>query len=194
MTPRRPTVALDRNPEEPDRAPLELYEEAHWYACRTRGRAEKVARRALENLNIPSWLPLVREERAWSDRTKVVETPLLPGFVFVHTTLGEMGRVLKAPRVVAAVRIHGYPEPLPPDEIASLRRMVEGANATGRRLEAADYLAPGDPVRVASGPFEGMEGVLLEERSGCRVAVRLGALRAARAVELSRSRLRPRAA
>jgi len=190
----RPTVPLERDPDDPDRAPPELYERLHWYALRTRGRSEKVARRALTNLEVECYLPLVREVRRWSDREKTVEVPLLPSFVFVRTTLREMGRALRAARVVAPVRIRDYPEPLPAHEIASLRRMVEGANASGRRPEPADYLAPGDLVRVVEGPFEGLEGVLLEERSGCRVAVRLHALRAARAVEVDRGALKPRAA
>lgn len=190
----RPTVPLDRNPDDPDSAPPELYEEPHWYAFRTRARSEKVARRALENLEVEAYLPLVRETREWSDRTKEVEVPLLGGFLFARLTLHETGRVLGAPRVVAPVRIHAYPEPIPGHEIVSLRRMVEGANETGRRPEPADYLVPGEEVRVAEGPFEGMEGVLLEERGDCRVAVKLDALRAARAVEIERGVLRPRAA
>ena len=47
----------------------------------------KVAREALASLGIECYLPLVRERREWSDRTKEVETPLLPGFVFVRVTL-----------------------------------------------------------------------------------------------------------
>lgn len=153
-----------------------------------------MARRALDNLGVEAYLPLVRETREWSDRTQEVEVPLLRGFLFARLTLRDTRRVLGAPRVVAPVRIHVYPEPIPAREITSLRRMVEGANETGRRLEPADYLAPGEEVRVAEGPFEGTTGVLLEERGGCRVAVKLDALRDARAVEVDRGVLRPRAA
>lgn len=194
MARERPTVPLERDAENHGETPSELYETPHWYACRTRGRSEKVARRSLENLDIECYLPLVRETRQWSDREKEVEVPLLTGFVFVRLTLRRMSRALRAARIVGPVRIHGYPEPIPGHEIDSVRRMVEGANATGRRPQPEDYLAPGDEVRVAAGPFRGLEGVLLEERGGCRVGVKLHALRDARSVEVERGDLEPRAA
>ena len=39
--------------------PEELFAEAHWYACRTRARAEKKVHRCLVQAGVESYLPLV---------------------------------------------------------------------------------------------------------------------------------------
>lgn len=171
--------------------PQELYERPHWFACRTRTRSEKVADRLLGERGIERYLPLVERERQWADRVKTVAFPLFPGYLFARFTLDAVGEVLRTPRVIFVVRVNGYPTPVREEELDSVRRLVEGANATGQEPEPAEYLKPGDPVEVTDGPFEGMRGVLVETRGAARVAVRLEAIRQATSVELVASALRP---
>lgn len=174
-----------------DGAPPVLYERPHWFACRTRARSEKAADRLLEERGVERYLPLVEKERQWADRVKTVAFPLFPGYLFARFTLTDLGDVLRTPRVISVVRVNGYPTPVREEELESVRRLVEGASASGREPEPADYLQPGDPVVVTEGPFEGMRGILLEARGRARVAVRLHAIRQATSVELDRSVMRP---
>lgn len=173
-----------------DPAPPELYERPHWYACRTRARAEKKVETRLERSGIETFLPLVEREREWADRTKRVAMPLFPGFVFARFPLTRLQPVMTTYGVATVLRPNGYPTPVRTEEIDSLRRLVEGANATGTAPEPADFLEPGEEVLVVSGPFQGMRGVLLEKRGGARVAVRIEALRQATSVEVGRGAVR----
>src|SRR5271165_5739728 len=54
-----------------------------WFAVHTRSRHEKVVAQEVRDHGITTFLPLVREERRWSDRRKVVESPLFTCYVFV---------------------------------------------------------------------------------------------------------------
>lgn len=174
-----------------DRTPPELYEREHWYACRTRARAEKKVEKRLDAAGIEAFLPLVDREREWADRTKTVAMPLFPGFVFARFDLTRIYPVISTHGVATVLSPNGYPTPVRDEEIASLRRLVDGANATGTPPAPADYLEPGQEVVVTSGPFEGMRGVLIERRGGARVAVRISALRQATSVDVGRELLRP---
>jgi transcription antitermination factor NusG len=80
-----------------DRAPAELYEAPHWYACYTRARHEKRVDEQLAERGLETYLPLLARERQWSDRRKVVEFPLFPGYVFCRFTLDELHEVLTVP-------------------------------------------------------------------------------------------------
>lgn len=170
--------------------PPELYEVPHWYACLTTARAEKKAARLLDDAGFEHYLPLVVQERRWSDRVKKVPMPLFPGYVFARFVLTELGRILDQPAIATVARPSGYPTPIRPEVIESVRRMVEGANETGVLPRAEDYLVVGDEVEVGGGPFTGMTGVLLEERGRTRVAVRIEALKQATSVEIAREHVR----
>lgn len=169
-------------PEDPPRDGI------HWFACRTRARSEKVARKALESREeIDPFLPLVEEVHQWSDRTKTVRVPLLPGYLFARFHVDHRTSVLRAARVIEIVEHGGRPAPISAAEIESVRRMAEGASRARQRPEPADYLRPGERVAVVSGPFSGMRGTLLERRGEVRVAVKIDALRQARSVEVDRA-------
>jgi len=134
---------------------------------------------------------MIERERQWADRRKRVELPLFPGYVFTRFSLTALEGVLRTPGLATVVRLNGRPTPVREEEIASVRALVEGANATGVLLSPSDFLAAGQEVVVAQGPFEGMQGMLLEERGKTRVVVRLAVVRQAVSVEMARAYTRP---
>src|SRR6202034_1210528 len=92
---------------------------ALWYAVTTNSRQEKVVASMLEYLEVPNFLPLINEERRWSDRKQIIAIPLFQGYVFVRmTTFCDFQlRVLKVPGVVDFVRARGGPLAIPNREI-----------------------------------------------------------------------------
>ena len=175
---------------EPHASP-ELYHSAHWYACRTRGRAEKQVDRRLARSGIESYLPLVEQQRQWADRKKRVAFPLFSGYVFVRFTLDRIHEVLRTPGVVTVIRNNGYPTPVRDEEIESIYRLVDGLNETGTLPSPAEFFELGEEVVVTDGPFCGMYGVLVEERGGSKVIIKLSAIQQAICVELSSRVLGP---
>jgi len=157
-----------------------------WFACRTRGRAEKAIRSRLDASGIRCYLPLLEKKRRWADRTRTVRFPLFPGYIFVLFRRNEISVVLADPGLVDVVRLGGSPSPVPPEDLASVHALVTGANETGVMPSPADYLEVGDPVHVTEGPFKGMKGILIEARGRTRAAVKLDAIRQAVSVELER--------
>jgi transcription antitermination factor NusG len=170
--------------------PMELYQEARWYACRTRARAEKMVGKLLGQAGFEAYLPLVQKERQWSDRKKRVAFPLFPGYTFVRFDLNQYDDVVRIHGIVDVVKPSGYPSPLREEELESVRRLVAGMEETAVEPIPADFFDIGDSVLVTCGPFRGMRGLLLEKRGQARVAIRLTAIRQAVSVHLDLSTLR----
>lgn len=158
--------------------------EVAWFACRTRARAEKQVDRLLERAGVETYLPLIERERQWADRKKRVLFPLLPGYIFARFPLERHSRVVKTPGLVMVLSEKGHPKPVREAELDAVRRFVRGIQETGEVPEPEPWWDPGIPMRVKTGPFQGMEGYLLENRGRRRVTVRLSALKLAFSVEL----------
>jgi transcription antitermination factor NusG len=172
--------------------PPDLLTTPRWYALRTRARSEKQADRFLREAGVESYPAVARVRRGWSDRVTEVGLPLFPGYVFARFNLNDIVVPLSRPGVVHVVKAGGVPHPLREDEMEAVRRLAEGVSASGELPSDECFLAAGDPVVVTEGPFEGMEGVLVEERGRTRLVVRVPAIRQAKGVELKRGMVKRR--
>ena len=166
------------------RYPSRLLERPHWFALRTKARHEKKVLAQLEGVGVEAFGALARVEREWADRTRPVEMPLFPGYVFVHITLADPAVVLRRAGAVDFVRSRGVPQPVWPDEMEAVVTLARGVTAEGKLPSQEDYLVVGTPVVVTEGPFSGLTGVLTENRSRSRVVVKLDSLRQARGVSV----------
>lgn len=166
-------------------------ENPSWYACHTRSRHEKKVHEYLSRRGLEAYLPLVPEERRWSDRTKTVEFPAFPGYVFVRFRLPRMHEVLSTPGLSTIVRTNGRPARIPDDEMDNVRRTVEAMSTSGAQVTRVPFLEEGQTVRVVAGPFNGITGVVSETRGRNRVLVGLRALKQGFEVDVPREYLRP---
>lgn len=157
-------------------APAILFETPNWFACHTRARHEKAVAGLLQRQGIESFLPLRPQRSRWKDRVKLVHFPVFPSYVFVRFTLDHLTRVLSTHGVFTIVAVAGHPTPIPAREIESLRRASEAASQTGAEIQAAPLVHEGTRVRVASGPFQGVEGTVVERRGRKRVLVGITAI------------------
>jgi transcription antitermination factor NusG len=135
-------------------------------------RAEKKVSETLLLKGIEVYIPLVKTMRQWSDRKKMVELPLLKGYVFVRITDSENDLVLQNRAVVGFVKSDGKIAAIRDEEIARLRQLVElgyqlEAFALGRELKA------GEKVKIASGALRGIVGVIIEDKDQKQLLVLL---------------------
>ncbi len=133
-----------------------------WYAIYVRSRHEGVAYGQLQKKGVESYLPLIKRNRQWKDRKKVVEFPLFPGYLFVRVNPNpsEFVNVLKARGVVSLVSgQQGVPLAVPDNEIDSLKLMVE----KGSGLDIYPALKEGVRVMVMRGPLSGASGVIVKK-------------------------------
>jgi transcription antitermination factor NusG len=159
----------------------------NWYALYTCPRHEKSVAQQIEERSIPCFLPLYRSLRRWKDRRKELELALFPGYVFVQIALRDRLRVLQLPSAVRLVSFNGQPAVLPEQEIEQLRERLK----TGSRMEPHPYLQVGRRVRVCSGPMQGLEGIIVRRKQGCRLVFSLDAIMRSVAVEVDESEVEP---
>jgi transcription antitermination factor NusG len=144
----------------------------NWYAVYVKSRTEKKVGELLDQKNILNYVPLVKTLRQWSDRKKMVELPLLSGYVFVKCTLGEQERVLQTKGVVNFVRNQRAIAIIRQNEIDRLKQLIE----LGYQLEAGAIdrkYAEGDKVKITSGALRGIEGFVIEDKDGRHIDVLL---------------------
>jgi transcription antitermination factor NusG len=146
--------------------------EKNWYAIYVSSRAEKKIGETLQSKGIEAYVPLVKTMRQWSDRKKIVEIPLLNGYVFVKINQHQSDNVLQIKGVVNFVKIEGKTALIREEEIGRLRQLVE----LGYQLEAGGISKsynPGDKVRINSGALCGLEGYVIDTSSGKNLEVLL---------------------
>jgi transcriptional antiterminator NusG len=138
-----------------------------WFAVHTRARHERVVAKETGELGITTFMPVVRQVRQWSDRRKIVESPLFSCYVFVKIMPDHRQRlkVLRVNGVLSFVGTHGG-IPIPDEQIQAVRILSEQELP----LCSHPFLKIGQRVRVRSGALSGVEGILVA-RSGERTLI-----------------------
>jgi transcriptional antiterminator RfaH len=156
-----------------------------WWAVYTKARQEKALAREMFAQQVPFFLPLV--SRTILVRGKRVETllPLFTGYVFLYADDDERLKALKTNRTSQWI-------PAPAGDklrkdLRQVRRLIE-AKAP---LTVEQRLFPGTRIRVKSGPFMGVEGVVEEQRGRCRLIVEVSFLQQSVTVEIDELQVEP---
>ncbi len=147
-------------------------EEAVWYVLYTMPQHEKKVAAYLEQKGITYYLPLVSRKRKWSDRIKLVEFPLFPGYIFVRMDWNrDHLNALQHPGALAFVRQRDRPAVMTEAEIANLRLLV--ASALDAEAASDENFPPGQEIEVRFGPLKGVRGVVQRAGRRGRVFVRV---------------------
>lgn len=161
--------------------------EEQWFALRVRPRFEKVVATAVRNKGFEEFLPLCRRQRRWSDRHKLVDLPLFPGYIFCRLNPRHRLPLLVTPGVLYMVGVGKIPSPIDFREIEAIQCLVR----SGLVAEPWPFLEIGQSVCVESGPLSGVEGVLMEVRKQHRIVLSVTLLQRSVAVEIEREWVRP---
>jgi transcription antitermination factor NusG len=138
--------------------PVTDVEAPAWFAVQTRPRHEKKVSAELQEKGVSAFLPLVSSTRQWSDRRRVVETPLFPQYVFVRIaqTLQTRVSVLRTNGVTNFVGTRGLGVPIPDEQIERVQTVVtRGIPATPHA-----FLNVGKRIRIRGGALDGLQGIL----------------------------------
>lgn len=148
-------------------------EELHWYALQTRSRHEKRIQGNLQEKGIQAYLPLSEKHHQWSDRRKLVDEPLFPGYVFVKIAPDAQSRVpvLRTTGVIGFLGVRGVGIPIPESEISAIRTLLQ----ENVEVRSHPYLELGKRVRICGGSLDGLEGILtgMEGTRGLVVSVQV---------------------
>jgi len=135
-----------------------LEEESCWFAIHTRPRYEKKVTAELQQKGIRAFLPLNSAMHQWSDRRRLVQVPLFPGYVFVRVSSLPIHRisVLRTNGVLSFVGVRNIGVPIPDSEIDAVRAVLDGKTS----FKPHPYLKVGQQVRICGGSLDGLTGVL----------------------------------
>ncbi len=135
----------------------------NWKVLYVASRSEKKVNERLTELGLESYVPLKKEKKQWSDRKKIIISPLINGYVFVKTNEKNRDLVFKSPGVIQYLRYNGQDAIVRDVEIDILKSIEE----KGYYAEAkpSEKLLPGQRTQILHGPFKGMTGIV-EHKAG----------------------------
>lgn len=115
----------------------------------------------LDGKQVENFLPTFEKMSQWKDRKKLIQMPLLPGYLFVKISLLRRLEVLKAYGAVQLVGNSAGPVPIPEEQITSVRTFVE----VSLKCDPYPYLKVGKKAKIKEGPLAGLEGILIRNKS-----------------------------
>jgi transcriptional antiterminator RfaH len=143
-----------------------------WRAVYVNSRSEKKVMELLLGKQVEAYVPIVKTMKQWSDRKKLVELPLLNGYVFIHVGEPERDQVLQTQGVIRFVRSEGKIAVVRDEEISRLKQLVE----LGYQLEASAIdreVRKGQKVKISSGLLRGLEGIVIDDKDQRQLLVLL---------------------
>jgi transcription antitermination factor NusG len=160
-----------------------------WYALHVRTRFEKVVARNLKGKGYEEFLPLYRRTSRWSDRTKEIELPLFPGYVFCRFNPHDRLPILTIPGINAIVGVGKNLLTVEESELDAVRTVL----SSEAYCEPWPYLEVGERVEVESGPLAGTQGIVTMVKNAVRLVISVNMLQRSVAVEIDRACLKPAA-
>jgi len=145
-----------------------------WYLVHTKPSSESVAQSNLCRQDYEIYLPRLAQcmRRCGSSRERIV--PLFPRYLFLRLNEGSqsLGPVRSSVGVAGVVRF-GFSYAVVADKVICDLRAREEPESGLHRLAGVTSLLPGAPVRVTTGPFDGLEGIFERAAGSERVVVLL---------------------
>lgn len=158
-----------------------------WYLLYTRPKQEGVIADQLASLAIGHYLPKVRVVRKWSDRVKIVHTPLFPSYLFIH--LQRQQDYFASLDTKGALHYVRFGNELArvADSLVDDLKIVVGSGAPVE-VSYTDFKT-GDQLTIAEGPLTGLHCEVVRYRNQDLILVRIHLLQRNVLLELPVSHL-----
>lgn len=131
----------------------------NWYAVYVNVKHEKKVVKKLQEHYIEAYSPIVKKMQQWSDRKKMVEFPMLSGYVFVNIDLREKEKVLQSPGVLSFIKFNGIEAKIRDFEINVLKSIEEsGYDVTQDTVDMKVF----DRVEITQGALKGLVGTIVQ--------------------------------
>lgn len=128
-----------------------------WFCVRSKPKHEHIAGSHLLKNGFDVLVPRIRYQQRWSGGVRRVTEALFPGYLFARFDFHESFRqVASSPEVIGVVHFGTHWPAIPNAVIEELNRVVGQDNI----IVVNQSLEVGDPVRIVSGKFEGLEAVV----------------------------------
>ncbi|MGI8960322.1 MAG: UpxY family transcription antiterminator [Bryobacteraceae bacterium] len=153
-----------------------------WYGLRTKSKHEHVTARALAGQGYESYVPMHHRRRQWSDRVVDSEQPLFSGYVFCRFDTQQRQPIATTVGVVSVVSFGNGPVAIADSEIEAVQTLLR----SGVAAQTCPFICEGQQVRINRGALEGLQGILVQNKSEWRVVVSVTMLQRSISVEVDR--------
>lgn len=161
--------------------------EPGWWALYTKHQHEKRVAELISSKGAEVFLPLYDVDRRRWDRTVTLALPLFPSYVFVREQAEMRISILSTPGVHMIVTQGSAYGIVPESEIRNLRLALHA----DRSVEPCSFLQVGRRVRIVRGALKGLEGILVRQKSVCRVIISVQLLAQSASIEVDKSEIAP---
>jgi len=110
----------------------------------------------LKEIEIETYRPTITVTKQWSDRKKKVTEALFKSYIFIYSNEMERNSALTREAVIKTIYFNGKPAVIPDREMESIKKMLESPE----KIHVFNGIAKGVIVKIDSGPFEGIEGIV----------------------------------
>ena len=157
--------------------------EEKWVVVYTKPRREKkLAKYAAEN-GVSYYLPLQESIRRYKDREVKFTKPLFSGYIFIKCDFHQKRTLLASGHIVTFIRVPNEAELL-----FELKQIYLG-KSMGAEYEPGEYFEQGCRVKIIAGPFEGLTGVVKNQKDAKQVMLRVNMLHQAVAITVQSNQL-----
>lgn len=128
-----------------------------WYVIKTKPNFEIKVAKALNNIGINAFCPVLDIVKQYSDRKKKIQKPALPSYVLVNISEKNRSNVFFVPGIVKYLFWLGKPAKVSSSEVETLKNELKNLYKLDENLELeinSDYL-------LDKGPFKGFKGKVL---------------------------------
>ncbi|MFO7896778.1 MAG: transcription termination/antitermination NusG family protein [Candidatus Cloacimonadales bacterium] len=144
--------------------------EEKWVVVYTKPKREKkLAKYAAEN-QITYYLPLIESIRRYKDREVKFTKPLFSGYIFFKCDFHQKRTLIASGHIVTFIRV-----PNEAEFLGELQQIYLGKEQ-GAEYEPGEYFEAGCPVKIIAGPFEGLTGVVKNQKDVRQVMLRVNML------------------
>jgi len=179
-------LKLDQNPPmSPDHVSSITDLAGHWWVGHTKARSEKALAWDLLHANIDYFLPMIKRVTFSGGRKRHGMQPLFPGYVFICGDQSARYRALLTHRLCQAIPVVDRQHLV--DELSA----IELAIKSGLALEQYPFAAVGNRCRVAKGPLQGIQGVVIRRNNTTRLVLQVSVLGNGASLEIDTDLLEP---
>jgi transcription antitermination factor NusG len=132
----------------------------NWRVIYTRSKWEKKVDQLLQEKGIQSFCPVIKKERQWADRKKIVEFPLFNSYLFVKVNNREELAVRETLGVVNFIYHSGKPATLREEDIEEIRNYLK-IYPDLETVSIKDFKI-GDKVKIKDGMFSNHLGEVIK--------------------------------
>ena len=159
--------------------------QATWWIGHTKARFEKAFAWDMSARQIPYFLPMIKQARFSGGRKRQMMMPLFPSYVFFAGDATARYAALASNRLANVIEVKDQAKLI--GELAGIHRVLTGSTL---QIDAYPFVAVGQRVRIASGPLQGVEGIVIERKSAhARVVLQVSMLGQGASLEIEPSLL-----